>query len=56
MKKNLKQLCERPEFTEQEIEQEEVKNNSLNYSVLREEFDKTLWYIIEKKAAGFIYL
>ncbi|KAF0686720.1 craniofacial development protein 2-like, partial [Aphis craccivora] len=39
-KNYLEQLYEGPELTGQEIENEEVMDNSSNYSVLREEFDK----------------
>jgi hypothetical protein len=51
-KKYLEQLYEGPELTEQEIEQEEVMDNSSNYSVLKEEFDKALRDLKRKKAAG----
>ncbi|KAL4082173.1 hypothetical protein QTP88_005266 [Uroleucon formosanum] len=51
-KKYLEQLYEGPELTGQEIEHEEVMDNSSNYSVLREEFDKALRDLKKKKAAG----
>ncbi|KAL4084163.1 hypothetical protein QTP88_027996 [Uroleucon formosanum] len=51
-KKYLEQLYEGPELTGQEIEHEEIMDNSSNYSVLREEFDKALKDLKKKKAAG----
>jgi hypothetical protein len=50
-KKYLEQLYEESELVGQEIEDEEVMDNSSNYSVLREEFDKTLKDLKKKKAA-----
>jgi len=51
-KKYLEQQYEGPELIGQEIEHEEVMDNSSNYSVLREEFDKALRDLKKKKAVG----
>ncbi|KAF0772941.1 craniofacial development protein 2-like [Aphis craccivora] len=48
----LEQLYEGPELTGEKIENEEVMDNSSNYSVLREEFNKALRDLKKKKAAG----